>query len=325
MKKIFVYATDENFVYYTAVSIVSLLRHNSGVTVVVLSDGLSSSSKLFLASRVSSYGGEFLYFDVSKQIRTLSNLGYNGYTSFLTYARIFIGDCLVGCNDRVLYLDGDTLVDGDLSSLFDFDLRGKPLAFAPDCMPSAYRSVISMSLNRPYFNAGVMLVDLARFRSSRVKSRFLRYLSMSRGVGVFPDQDIFNRFFFDEIVVLPPQYNFITHWFLFDFPGIKRIVKSPVGFTEVDFLSARRKPLIFHFLGNTLGRPWFSSSRHPLASLYRYNARLAGVPPSVVNRKGGFSFVYRLQYFLWRFLPQSVFNVFCSWLYRVHIFLRYRA
>ena len=242
MKKIVVYATDEKFVNYTAVSIVSLLRHNPGFTVVVLSDGLSSSSKLFLSSRVSSYGGEFLYFDVSKHIRTLSNLGYNGYTSFLTYARIFVADCLVGCNDRVLYLDSDTLVDGDISSLFDFDLCGKPFAFAPDCMPFSYRSVISMPLNRPYFNAGVMLIDLGLFRSSRVKLRFLWCLSMSRGVGVFPDQDIFNRFFFDEIAVLPPKYNFISHWFLFDFSGIKKVVRSPVGFTEVEFLFASRKP-----------------------------------------------------------------------------------
>ena len=264
-----------------------------------------------------------MYFDVSKHIRTLSNLGYNGYTSFLTYARIFVADCLVGCNDRVLYLDSDTLVDGDISSLFDFDLCGKPFAFAPDCMPFSYRSVISMPLNRPYFNAGVMLIDLGLFRSSRVKLRFLWCLSMSRGVGVFPDQDIFNRFFFDEIAVLPPKYNFISHWFLFDFSGIKKVVRSPVGFTEVEFLFACRKPLIFHFLGNTLCRPWFSSSRHPLASLYRYNARLAGVPPSAVNRKGGFSLPYRLQYCLWRFLPQSVFNVICSWLYRLHILLRY--
>lgn len=323
MKKIVVYATDEKFVNYTAVSIVSLLRHNSGVTVVVLSDGLSSSSKLFLSTRVSSYGGEFLYFDVSKQIRTLSNLGYNGYTSFLTYARIFIADCLTGCNDCVLYLDSDTLVDGDISSLFDFDMRCKPLAFAPDCMPFSYRSVISMPLDRPYFNAGVMLIDLARFRSSRVKLRFLWFLSMSRGVGVFPDQDIFNRFFFDGIAILPPQFNFISHWFLFDYSGIKQVVKSPVGFTESEFLSACRKPLIFHFLGNTLGRPWFSLSRHPLASLYRFNARLAGVPPSAVNCKGGFSPVYRFQYFLWRCLPQPLFNVICGWLYRVHILLRY--
>ena len=323
MKKIVVYATDEKFVNYTAVSAVSLLRYNFGVTVVVLSDGLSSSSKLFLSTRVSSFGGKFLYFDVSKYIRRLSSLGYNGYSSFMTYARIFIADCLTGYYGRVLYLDGDTMVDGDISFLFEFDMKDCPLAFAPDCMPSSYRRVISIPSDRPYYNAGVMLLDLARFRSSRVKSRFLCYLSMSRGVGVFPDQDIFNRFFYDEIIALPPQYNFISHYFLFDYWGLRRVVRSPVGFSQVEYLSARRKPLIFHFLGNTLGRPWFSSSKSPVASLYRYNARLAGVPPSAVNLKGGFSPPYRLQYLLWRYLPQSVFNVISSWLYSLHMLLRY--
>ena len=67
--------------------------------------------------------------------------------------------------ERVLYLDADVLVRDDLKDLWDTDLGGKALAAAPDVgFPNGHDDLDSAAASRPYFNAGVLLLDLARVR-----------------------------------------------------------------------------------------------------------------------------------------------------------------
>lgn len=329
MKKIVCYITDDNYLPYTVVSIVSLLRHNDNILVCVFNTGLTVQNLDLLRSSVSHFGGDLLLFDVSSRVLSLSKKYkgyglYKGLASFLPYVKLYIADYLPGNSSRVLYLDGDTLVNGSLDYLFNgFYMGDKPIALASDCMPFSYRRFIKMPFDRPYYNGGVMLLDLARFRSSQFKRRFFECLSI---VGSMPlaEQDVINRFLFDDIALLPPQFNYLTHYTLFDYPGVCFVSRS-VPFSQVDFLCAKRSPVVYHFLGNYLARPWFRASKNPLRSLYCYSARVAGVPPKFVNLPGGFPFVYRVQWLLWRHLPQWAFNFVASLMFRFYVFLRYRV
>lgn len=62
--------------------------------------------------------------------------------------------------ERVLYLDADTLIRGDITPLWETDLVGKMIGAAPDVgFPSGHGG-----LGGPYFNAGVLLMDLSNIR-----------------------------------------------------------------------------------------------------------------------------------------------------------------
>lgn len=321
----FVYSSDRNYVALTAISAVSALRYNPGARIVLLGYNLESDAREIVRLRVCKAGGEFVYCDISAALEQLKEKGYNGYTSYAAYARIFIPQLL---NDvkRVLYVDGDTLFNGSAEELFDIDLCGKPFALGVDCVPYSYCKVINMSPCKIYFNSGVMLIDLDVWRSHNCTERFLNELQHPAGPNPLGDQDIFCRVFNDEIALLPPKWNFISHFFLFSYNGLARVVggEDRLLFSRNQYSEAHKDPRIYHFLGNTLGRPWYTSSRHPMREAYRAAAKSADLAEYAEQTKPMLR-DYVLQYNLHKYLPQTVFEIVCNWLYRINIWRNYHV
>jgi lipopolysaccharide biosynthesis glycosyltransferase/predicted O-methyltransferase YrrM len=103
--------------------------------------------------------------------------------------------------ERVLFLDSDILVRHDLGELWRVDLQGKMFAAARDIgLPMGHAAVP----RQPYFNAGVLLVDLTRIRS-RLAS-FLEFIE-TRAPTTYKDQDALNEFFHDEYLEINVEWN----------------------------------------------------------------------------------------------------------------------
>ena len=320
-----VYASDRNYASLTAISAVSALKHNQGARIVLLGYNLEISAQELVRSCVEKAGGSFAYFDVSTSIERLRERGYEGYTSYAAYARIFIPE-LLNTDERVIYLDGDTLVNGSLAELLTMDMQGKPFAFAIDCVPFSYKKAINVPADVPYFNSGVMVIAPVEWGARDCTGRFLRELEKPQGPNPLGDQDIFVRVFPGEIALLEPKWNFISHYFLFDYNGLCRVVggKKLLMFTKEAYLDAQRDPRVFHFLGNTLGRPWYTSSRHPMREAYRTAAQAAGLADFAEQTRPMLK-DYVLQFYLHKFLPQYLFNIICNWLYRINVWRNYHV
>lgn len=292
---------------------------------MLLGYNLEPEARNLVQSRVENAGGVFLYKDVSPAVEDLKSKGYGGYTSYAAYARIFIPQILHD-EKRVLYIDCDTLVNGSLSELFEIDLKGRPFALGVDCVPCSYRKVINLPKPWPYFNSGVMVIDLDEWRRRRCTERFLDELRNPAGPNPLGDQDIFCRAFRGEIAVLPPKWNFISHFFLFSYDGLVGVVggKKCLVFSKSQYEEARQDPRVFHFLGHTLGRPWYTSSLHPMREAYRKAAAAAGLAETAEQTRPMLR-EYILQYYMHKFLPQFLFDVLCRWLYRVNIWRTYHV
>ena len=296
-----IYACDDNYAKLTAISAVSLLKHNPGCDIVLLGYGLKTESRKLVQSRVEQAGGTFRYLDVSPAIAKLVHIGADSYVSYAVYARIFIPELMSGESGKVLYLDCDTLVAGPLDELFATDLRGNPLALAPDAAHPAYKKVISLPAEKPYYNTGVALMALDVWRARRCTERLVDELQHPHGRNPLGDQDIIVRVLNDEITPLSIRWNFLSQYFL---------------------LKKKELPTIYHFSGNTLGRPWFTSSKHPLRATYRQAASEAGLPETAEQIRP-MTFDYKLQYWLFRLLPNVLFRPVCNLMYRTHIRLTY--
>ena len=296
-----VYASDDNYVGLTAVSAVSLLKHNPRAHIHLLGCNLKPDSVDLVKSRVEAHGGIFTYLDASPAINRMKAIGANSYVSYAVYARIFIPELMASTIGKVLYLDCDTLVAEPLTELFNTDLRGKPLALAPDVIHPAYKKVIGLAPEKPYYNTGVLMIDLPAWRAARCSERLAEELLHPHGINPLGDQDIIVRVLNNEIVPLVPRWNFLSQYFL-----------------------QRRKdtPAIYHFSGNTLGRPWFTSSRHPLRETYRQAAAEAELS-AVAEQERPLPFEYNVQYWLFRILPQFLFKPVSNLMYRTHIRLTY--
>jgi Lipopolysaccharide biosynthesis proteins, LPS:glycosyltransferases len=319
-----VYASDKNYAPLTAISAVSALKHNPGSEIVLIGYNLEQDAQDTVRTRVEKAGGKFVYYNVSEEIEKVKATGCNGYTSYAAYARIFIPN-LLKREGRVLYLDGDTLVNDSLSELLETDMKGKPIALAVDCVPFAFKKVINVADDVPYFNSGVMVIDLDAWRRRDVTARFIAELNNPNGPNPLGDQDIFVRVFHDDIALIAPKWNFISHFFLFSYKGLCRVVggEKLLMFSKEDYKEAHRDPRVFHFLGQTLGRPWYTSSRHPMRDAYRKAAAEAGLA-EFVKQTRPMSIDYKLQYWLHRLLPQFAFDIICNCLYRVNIWRNYK-
>lgn len=95
--------------------------------------------------------------------------------------------------ERVLLLDANVLVRHDLTSLWNTDLGGKSLGAVRDIgHPLGHAGLPSEELGRPHFNAGVLLLDLARIRE---KQATLVRQASERKETAYKDQDVLNALF----------------------------------------------------------------------------------------------------------------------------------
>lgn len=103
--------------------------------------------------------------------------------------------------ERVLYLDADVLIRDDLGALWNTDLNGKPIGTVRDVgFPMGHDDME----RSPYFNAGVLLMDLAHIRGT---VNVLRTAAEAFLDAKYADQDALNTHFRDAWHPLPMKWN----------------------------------------------------------------------------------------------------------------------
>lgn len=327
MKTAFVYSTDENYAKLTAVSIYSLLQHNPNEAIVLLANEVTPASAKFLTDLVTGHGGTIQIIDVKAELADIKSLGANRYVSYSTYARFYIPNLLKGQFDRAVYIDSDTLVTDSLEELKTLDLHDQPFAIGYDCIFNNYKKLIDIPPTSPYFNAGVLIMDLAKWQERRCSERIFDYMKNVRHDSILGDQDFFALVLSSDAATLPPQYNFLTHFQMFRRAKDARFaaaIPKECWYSDEAFAAAQTKPAIRHFLGHTLGRPWFKESKNPLRPLFVKLATEAGVP-EVAEQSRPIDFCYRVQWLCWKMLPRPLFVLACRAMYRYFFWSAYRV
>ena len=145
------------------------------------------------------------------------------HMSAFSYARLLAADHWLRDYDRLLYIDSDTRIAGALTPLLELDLGHAMAAMAEDCgryLGAAggrenwdeYRAATGLPLDAPYYNAGVMLLDAARWREEGL-GRQAEAMVRARGPALrFMDQDVLNVLLAGRIAELSPRWNFMTHY-----------------------------------------------------------------------------------------------------------------
>ena len=119
--------------------------------------------------------------------------------------------------DKVLYLDTDVIVKGDLQDLYDTDIQDKFAAVVPytweEKVAKERMKIIKERLKiSRYFNAGVLLMNLDYIRKKYKLADFInaRQSISNDGIGGH-DQYIMNYMFKENVVWLDPKYNLINY------------------------------------------------------------------------------------------------------------------
>ena len=134
----------------------------------------------------------------------------------IVYARLVI-DQLVGPDvERILYIDCDMLVRDDIAELFGWDMHGRPIAAVRDTAGAwlvAGRDVMGnrdiFDVADPYFNAGLVLIDLAQWRAADIVGRMEQAYADGTMQRIYYDQDLLNLVFKNNWLALPWRWNTI--------------------------------------------------------------------------------------------------------------------
>jgi UDP-D-galactose:(glucosyl)LPS alpha-1,3-D-galactosyltransferase len=155
---------------------------------------------------------------------------------------------------RAVYLDADLVVRRDLSPLFDIDLRGSVLGavrdFAIKSTAHPLSGVRERANPRPYFNSGVLVIDVPGCRESELGTRALEYAAASREPLPSRDQDALNA-------VTDGWHELADEWNLqmWNVPLPKRLmVTDPSAYR--DGRQVFRTAAVLHFVGP---KPWYPS------------------------------------------------------------------
>lgn len=263
MKKIHVaFAVNDNYVEYLGVALYSLLKNNTtcSFAVSVLSSDLSKDSKqtiLLLKKKFKNVSIDFITPDKKLFDRLPITIEH---ISKETYYRYVLADVLP-TTEKVLYLDVDLLVRGDITALWNTDLGDNDMAGAKDSYVAkdaaefydsrkytGYKQSIGFGELDPYVNAGVLLFNLDKIRQDGLVSVLLANTENLKDKINFQDQDIINITFKGKIAVFSNDFNFTS----------RDMIDDPEN----------RSAKVVHFTGAS--KPWCKDRHAPDTARY-YN------------------------------------------------------
>lgn len=239
MQKISIaYAPDDKYVNQTIVSMQSVIENNkeNSIEFIIMYSKLNSESLKKLGS-IKGASIRLLKLDES----IFSDLTLSNWVTVQAWFRIKLPDMCLEM-DKVLYLDCDTLVLGDLKELFNINLDGKFLAGVKDVWGvNKYVKRLGMK-NDVYLNSGMLLFNCKYCREENFFDKVVDFAKNNEKIIQFCDQDSINKVVDENKLVLHPKYNMMDTWWrggYYEFEGKE----------EQEYLSAKEAPLIVHLTG----------------------------------------------------------------------------
>ncbi len=240
---------DDHLALPGAAALLSLIDTNPAVCVHILTDPRPDAAPL-LRSIAAARGVDLAIIDrAPERAHGVGRESDYGRSSTATYRRAFLADLIPGL-DRILYLDADLIVRASLSDLWSTDLTGAALGAVVDPWMATI-GAMSAAFPDGYFNAGVLLIDLAKWRDEQVSARFVDDIRRRRRSGEDPrahshDQTPLNEVLRGRWRALSPRWNFTTH--------LTPRLAGELAIPASDYAAMAADPAIVHFLGSH--KPW---------------------------------------------------------------------
>lgn len=223
------YATNEEYAPHMMVSIYSMLKNaspDSDFDISIMFKELSEESERKLKLLESWRSGVTIHLiDIGMRDNLVSERTFAYITSETNYRLFLLGE-LFSSYDRMIYLDCDTVVLGDITELFETDLEGNA-AGVVEAIDQRYYSALKKAMFfegvpynsdnyrsrilglrniKGYFNAGVVLFDLVKARELSDDRNAVQLLNRRRYI--YNDQDVLNMIFNEHEKLLDLKWNY---------------------------------------------------------------------------------------------------------------------
>lgn len=145
---------------------------------------------------------EFINVNNLHEYITSNSPNYNTKYTKLSYLRCYFSKILK--EDKILYLDVDTLIVDNIQKLWDLDLKDNVIAGVHET-GEWNKYLNTYGLDDTYINSGVLLMDLKKIREEKLDDSMIYLLNYNKYA--FPDQDVINLVCRNRIHHLSNIYN----------------------------------------------------------------------------------------------------------------------
>lgn len=222
-----VYATDRRGLVGLAASALSLAQHvppTRPLSFWILDQGLTWKERSLVAADLRGPRPAVTVSFVPLSPDWFSGFIHSRSIPRVAYARLLLGDLLPDSVARCLYLDVDTVCLGNVEDLHDLDLGGLPAAAVPNASSGGDGRVEFQRLGvegSGYFNSGVLVCDLARWREERIGEAAIAFVRQAGSRLIMHDQDALNVVLRGRWKSLPDSWN---RWAVHTASGETRIL-----------------------------------------------------------------------------------------------------
>ena len=247
--------------YITIFSMLENANINTKYEIYIIYSSLSKENMEKLNAFKDKYNININYIDSRYN---LNNSNTNARFSKEVYYRLLI-PWLINDYDKILYLDSDLIIDGDLYDLYNLDIGDSLIAGS--IASSLILTVEKVYPNffekfyldkKEYVNSGVLIINSKKFREMNLLDLLLKY---SKNKYIFVDQDILNIVCKNNKYIFNPKYNcsYSLNFFddkysdIIDINDFKDYYFDPVIFHYVDY----HKPWNYYYPNSEAHNLWW--------------------------------------------------------------------
>lgn len=213
----------------------------------------------------------------SNDLWLLKSLPINGrhYAIFSPFliSRILPPEC-----EKVLFVDSDLIIESDISLLWEQDMSNLAIKAVRDFVVQrlsdndgvpGYRK-LGGSDDTPYFNSGVMLINMMLWRKKKIIRRAINYIYKNQDSIRHYDQEALNAVLIHQWEELDPRWNVQSTIF---WPHL--LPESPFSNQIMEkYNELINEPFIIHYLA--VSKPWSYKCLHPLAFHFLFYLKESG-------------------------------------------------
>ena len=245
-------ALDNGYIYTTIVAITSMMENSNSNThydyYIMHPSEFSMENKKKIKSLEDKYNRcSIKFINMTDQYKSAKTVRY---LTTPAYYRLSLSDLLPNI-DKIIYLDGDTLIFCDLKLMYDINMKNYYYKGFLDINKDPFHPK-----NTLYLCSGVLLINLEELRKDDMVNKMHKFMKDNEKrlkKIMFHDQAIINAVCYKKMGILPANFG------VFNFKNIKHLKKFykkyryKYKYSISKLKSAFRNPLILHF---TVNKPW---------------------------------------------------------------------
>lgn len=185
-----------------------------------------------------------------------------------TLYRLLIPKILPDTIDKVIYLDSDLVVETDITHLFDINIEEYYVGATNEIYEPSIK-ILDLETPLHYFNAGVMLLNLHKWRNNSFTEKCLDFAKNNQEKLLLADQDILNGLLQGEWKKIPLEWNLVK--------GVWNNYEEYCNLYSKNYIDkVMESPFIIHYTSPS--KPWHWLCQHHFKDRYFYYLDMTRYP-----------------------------------------------